>query len=114
MLEPVIGRCVVISFDPEAVREARRRSDCRIGWVLPGVSVDAHAVANTLLPEFLFCDVEHLPRLPGPLWRGSWDWAAYEITDPEQAVALSACGVRYIETMAYAELAAGLAQRSTA
>jgi glycerophosphoryl diester phosphodiesterase len=111
VLQPVIGRCVVISFDSEAVRQARRRTNCRIGWVLRASNADSQLLAMALAPDFLFCNVIRLPQLPEPLWQGPWAWVVYEITDPGQALELAARGVGLIETMAYAELAAGLAER---
>ena len=112
VLQPVLDRCVIISFDPEAVREARARSNCRIGLVLREWDADNHKLATTLAPDFLFCNVSRLPQAPEPLWQGSWAWGVYEITDPGQALELAARGVDLVETMAYTELAAGLTKRS--
>ena len=110
VLQPVIERCVIISFDPAAVLEARRRTGCRIGLALRAWDADHFEAANDLRPDYLFCNVLRLPPPPEPLWRGPWTWVAYEITNPEQALQLAARGVDMMETMAVAELAAGLTQ----
>jgi len=109
VLQPVIERSVIISFDPEAVFDARRRTNCRIGLALRAWDADHFEAANDLQPDYLFCNVLRLPPPSEPLWRGPWTWVVYEITDPGQARQLAARGVDIMETMAYGELAAGLA-----
>jgi len=110
VLRPVMDRCVIISFEREAVAAARRRTGCRIGWALRAWTDESRAVADALAPDFLFCNVTRLPAAPEPLWPGPWAWAVYEITDARVALELAARGVRMIETMACVELAAGLAR----
>jgi hypothetical protein len=58
-------------------------------------------------PEFAFCDHRVLPAA-GPLPRGSWTWAVYEVTDAALARALHARGVALVESMAPRRLLAEL------
>jgi glycerophosphoryl diester phosphodiesterase len=108
VIEPVIERCVIISFVAEVVTEARKRTDCKTGWALRSWSEDMRKAAVELAPDYLFCNAKRLPPQPMGLWRGPWTWVVYEIVDPSTAVKLAERGVGMIETMAYAELAAGL------
>lgn len=108
VVQPVLDRCVIISFELDAVAEARRRTACRIGWALRAWTDANRAAAKTLAPDYLFCNVTRLPAAPEPLWPGPWTWVIYEITDATMARELVARGVGLIETMAYVELAAAL------
>jgi glycerophosphoryl diester phosphodiesterase len=110
-LRPIIDRCVVISFESEAVIEARSVLGCHIGWALREWSDKSRAQATAMRPDFLFCNVTRLPPPPAPLWPGPWQWIVYEVTDIAVAHALAARGVSIIETMACAEMVAAL-QRS--
>jgi glycerophosphoryl diester phosphodiesterase len=108
LLRPVVDRCIVISFEHDAVVAARRYLSCRIGWALREWSDKSRALATALRPDYLFCNVTRLPPAPAPLWPGPWEWVVYEITDVAVARALAARGVLFIETMACAEMAAAL------
>jgi len=99
VLRPVRTQCVVISFDLPAVHRARLLGGLRIGWVLPAYDDHNRLKYEALQPEFLFCSHQRLPAA-GPLWRGPWHWAIYEIRTLEHAVALAERGADYIETMA--------------
>jgi glycerophosphoryl diester phosphodiesterase len=99
VLRPVRSQCVVISFDLPAIHRARELGGVRIGWVLPAYDNHNRLKYEALLPEFLFCSHERLPAT-GPLWRGPWHWAIYEIRTLEHAVALAERGAGFIETMA--------------
>jgi glycerophosphoryl diester phosphodiesterase len=105
---PVLDRCVIISFERDAVAEARRRTACRIGWALRAWTDASRVAATTLAPDYLFCNVTRLPAAPAPLWSGVWTWVVYEITDAAMARQLAERGAGMIETMAYVELAAAL------
>jgi len=106
-LAGVLDRCIVISFDAEACRLAREMSGLPIGWVLDGGPGTQLAVLEALRPEFAFCDHRGLP-VAGPLPRGTWDWAVYEVTDGRLARALHARGVSLVESMVPARLLAEL------
>jgi len=110
VLQPVLARCVIISFDLGVIVAARQRTGCRIGWALSAWDSDTQQQAIELAPEFLFCNVKRLPPAPEPLWSGNWTWVVYEITAADHAHELARRGVGMIESMAYAELATGLAQ----
>jgi glycerophosphoryl diester phosphodiesterase len=110
VLQPVLARCVIISFDLGVIAAARQRNGCRIGWALSAWNSETQQQAIALAPEFLFCNVKRLPPAPEPLWSGNWTWVVYEITVADHAHELARRGVGMIESMAYAELAAGLAQ----
>ena len=104
-IEPALSQCAVISFDPENIKNARRRGASAIGWVLPEWSPAARELALQMLPEYLFCNYRMIPD-DDELWRGSWSWALYEIVEPELALELAARGARFIETMAIGEMLA--------
>jgi glycerophosphoryl diester phosphodiesterase len=97
------GRWSVISFDYEAVRQARALSALPIGWVLSRYDDASAALARTLAPEYLFCNWHKFPTRQ-PLWTGPWRWCSYEVRDAGRARALLARGVDLIETMAVREL----------
>ena len=98
-LPEVLDHCVIISFDRSCLAELRRDGTVRIGWVLSSYDDDARSAAETLAPEFLFCDLERLPRGKARLWPGPWSWAVYEVRDAETARAVHAQGAAYVETM---------------
>lgn len=99
VLQPVLARCVWISFDRECVERLRRDTGARIGWVLERYDQAAHAAAQSLAPDFLFGDVEEWPA-GRPLWPGRWDWAIYEVRDVATARRCGELGAAYVETMA--------------
>lgn len=113
-LEPVVppileashvlgAHAVIISFDPDAVALAKR-SGFRTGWALEEWSDEKRRIADDLAPEFLFCKIARLPPAPEPLWQGPWKWVAYQTDDAEQAIALAARGIPYIETDAIGDM----------
>jgi glycerophosphoryl diester phosphodiesterase len=99
VLRPAREQCVVISFDLAAIYRTRQLGGFAIGWVLTDYDPHARLKYEAVQPEFLFCDQAKLPA-HGALWRGPWRWAVYEIDVWEDALALAARGVHYIETMA--------------
>ena len=100
VLQPVLDRCVLISFDLPSVKALRLMTGARIGWVLTQYDADARRHAEQLAPQFLFADVEQLPADPEPLWAGPWNWALYEVRDLQTARSCHARGARFVETMA--------------
>jgi len=100
VLQPVIDRCVLISFDLPSVKILRLMTGARIGWVLPQYDAEAQQQAAELAPQFLFANLERLPAEPEPLWPGPWDWALYEVRDLKTARACQARGAKFVETMA--------------
>lgn len=110
VLEPVRERCVLISYDDAFLFAARlatpRSMPMRIGWVASEWNDDCARRAHALAPDFLFTNHTRLPPELQPLWQGSWQWAVYEVTDPDHALALAARGIAFVETMAVGELLA--------
>ncbi|NOY61977.1 MAG: glycerophosphodiester phosphodiesterase [Gammaproteobacteria bacterium] len=111
-LQPVIKQCVLISFNAQAMVYARHTpTPCTsIGWAIHHWNDDAHATAQQLRPDYLFCNYQKLPPEPQPLWKGPWRWALYEVTDAALALKLFQRGAELIETMAVGELADALAR----
>jgi glycerophosphoryl diester phosphodiesterase len=106
------GPWIPISFDIEAVRAARARSDLPIGWVLTRYDAASAMQAAALAPDFLFCNWRKFPDT-GPLWSGPWQWCSYEVRDATLARALHARGVPLIETMAVRTLGDALRAASS-
>ena len=102
-LKPIAERCIIISFNAEAVAEARKQGATAVGWVMETWDEETYCTATELAPDYLFCDHELIPA-EAELWSGPWRWALYEITDPDQALQLAARGAELIETMAIVEL----------
>lgn len=102
-LKPIAERCTIISFSAEGVLEARNQGATSVGWVVESLDEEAYCTATEMAPDYLFFDQEDLS--PGSeLWPGPWQWALYEVTDADLALALAARGADLIETMAIAEL----------
>jgi glycerophosphoryl diester phosphodiesterase len=106
-IRPRRAQCVVISFDLAAIHRARQLGGVPIGWVLSEYTPHAQLKCEALQPEFLFCNHRKLPA-DGPLWRGPWRWATYEVRSMELALRLAGQGVDYIETMAVRDLSAAM------
>lgn len=109
VLRPVADHAVVISFDRDAVALARDRAGLGIGWVIEAWDDRVRAVADTLAPEYLFCEMS----IAGdPLWPGPWRWVVYGVESVTDALAMAARGADLVETMAVRELAAALGPAS--
>ena len=106
-IRPRRTQCVVISFDLAAIHRVRQLSGIPIGWVLSEYSPHAQLKCEALQPDFLFCNHRKLPA-SGPLWRGPWRWATYEVRSMDLALHLAGQGVDYIETMAVRDLSAAM------
>lgn len=109
-LAPVLERCIVISFDADALRLARTSAGVPIGWVLDGDPVQLRSLLELMRPEFVFCDHQRLP-VGRTLPSGSWTWVIYEVTDALHALELAGRGVAMVESMAPLRLAGELASR---
>ncbi|MHB1241168.1 MAG: glycerophosphodiester phosphodiesterase family protein [Gammaproteobacteria bacterium] len=106
ILEPLLERCVPISFAVPAVQCARDLGAPAVGWVLEGLDAAHAARARRLAPDYLFCDYRDALAADDPFWPGPWRWAVYEITDATLALDLAARGAHLIETMDVGELLA--------
>ena len=110
VLQPVLDRCVLISFDLPSVQILRLMTGARIGWVLTQYDAAAQAQADELAPQFLFANVERLPAPPAPLWTGPWAWALYEVRDLDTARACQERGAQFVETMSVRSLTRAYAE----
>jgi glycerophosphoryl diester phosphodiesterase len=110
VLQPVIGRCVLISFDLPSLKILRIMTGARIGWVLTEYSDAALAEATALAPDFLICNVERVPEGAERLWPGKWQWAMYEVRDLKTVQRCQALGADFVETMTVKSLLAACAE----
>lgn len=99
VLQPVIGRCVLISFDLPSLKILRMMTGARIGWVLSDWSDAALAEATALAPDFLICNIERVPESAERLWPGQWQWAIYEVRDMATVQRCQSLGAAFVETM---------------
>jgi glycerophosphoryl diester phosphodiesterase len=97
-LEKVAPHTVIISMDDKAIEYAQACGAGSCGWVMHQWRTDGEAIMRKLKANFLFCDYLSLPITPHALWKGSWQWALYEVTDVKMALQLFKQGSTYIET----------------
>lgn len=102
VIQPVVERCIIISFHWQAMKELKERGGVRTGWVISEWSEAFQKKAEQLSPDFLFNNIDRFP-VEG-IWQGGWQWAIYEITDPEVALELAERGVALVESFAIGEL----------
>ncbi|MDH5778321.1 MAG: glycerophosphodiester phosphodiesterase family protein [Gammaproteobacteria bacterium] len=103
VLEQVKRQCVIISYDLESLMLVRND----YGWPVGGV-VDEWRDRESqqmfdLNPQFLFCDLETLPK-KGEIKFSASRIAVFECTDPQKAIELSQRGVELVETFAIGEM----------
>lgn len=100
-LEPLAGRVAVISFTFDALVASRARAPHPIAPIVKSwKQVDREARA--LEPEYLFCNVRHLPD-EGHLELAP-ELVVYEVVDPDQALELGRRGAKFVETFAFPEM----------
>lgn len=111
----VEAQCVIISFNYEVIEYARKVSSMRSGWVLPAWNDENHLMLQKLLPDFLFCDIDLLPREDESFWQGSWQLAAYNLDDVNSAIEMTNRGIQFLETNQIGTLMSddGLANRNS-
>lgn len=106
-LRPIAERTVIISFSVPVLAAARERGWSQIGVVVDRWQQRRDAAIRALAPEYLFIDVDGLPR-----WRrlrsGGSKIVVFEIADAGFARRLAKRGVDMIETFAIGELRAAL------
>jgi len=102
-LEGLQHQCTLISFDTGILEMAKLQ-----GWRTGRVVEHWVSIGQLSETDFLFCDVEGLPP-SGDLHLPGTALAVYEVADPEQARALAARGVDFVETFAIGEMRAALA-----
>lgn len=96
-LAPCLARCIVISFDFEAIERARAAGAPSVGWVLPQWDAATRSACSRLAPDFVFVDHEIFPA-DERSWPGTGRWCSYEVTSAELASSLLARGVELMET----------------
>lgn len=89
---------IIISFNFDVLVHARQHSNLKIGWVLPDWSDHNHDLANELQADFLFSDTASLPTKNDDIWRGSWQWAIYNLDDVDSAKKMASRGFGFLET----------------
>lgn len=107
-LQSVARQCVLISYSLAALTEARAQGAERIGVVIDKWRErKADAIAR-LRPEYLFCDLDGLPRFGSLRFAGAAT-VIFEVGDAGIALKLARRGVDMVETFACGELARDLA-----
>ena len=93
-------QCILISFDRSVLEAARKSGMQRIGWVLREYNSISQEHAQALLADVLICNAEKIGAdelWPGPKQK-PWQWALYDIVDPDEALRWFARGADFIET----------------
>jgi len=105
VLEPVIAKCVLISFSIGFLEIVRRqRPATAIGAVVDSWEQSRSPEIRTMRPDYLFCGVDGLPAsglLHPPLGA---KLVVYEVADGVLALKLAERGVDFVETFACAEM----------
>lgn len=106
-LDAAIHQCILISFSLDFLSVARAAHPIALGAVFDEWTQLVQPIVNEIDPEYVFCDVEGLPK-SGPIeYRGA-KIAVYEVDDAKTARELGARGVHLVETFAIAEMIAAL------
>jgi glycerophosphoryl diester phosphodiesterase len=95
-------RCVIISFGLGALKQVRAQSGIRIGAIVERWRERKQALVRELAPEFLFTNIDHLPRF-GKL-RDAGKVVGFECDDPEQAMRLHRRGMALVETFDFVSM----------
>lgn len=102
-IESIRHQAVVISYSMDALRAVRERSSFQIGAVFDDWRERKQPVIELLRPEYLFTDIELLPRF-GELKHAQSRLVVYECDDPVRAMQVHERGVDLVETFAFAEM----------
>ena len=101
-LAPVMDRCILISFDIDALRVAHSTGYTRLGPVLRDWTM-RHSVAKELDAEMVICNYQRIPARDS-LFMPHCAVAVYEIDAIPLAQSLLDRGASFIETFAIGEL----------
>ena len=104
ILKPIQQQCIPISKNSATTAYSRQLGAQQVGFILSAYNKETLALAEKLIPDYLFCNIQKLPEALPRLWSGSWKWALYEVTDPKLALALAQKGADFIETMEIGEM----------
>jgi glycerophosphoryl diester phosphodiesterase len=97
-MDPVAHQCVFLSFDPDVVQHLGNVSKTATGWVIPEWNDENCDLAETLNPQWLFCNRKRLPIANRDVWQGDWNWVLYTINEMGEGEKLCERGFRYLET----------------
>ena len=95
ILESARARCLVISFDADAVDYVKKYSKLQGGWVLKHFDTNSKQQAQQLSPDYLICNYK---KINSELWKGDWQWMLYDIMQPDLALEWANKGAALIET----------------
>ncbi|MGE5624005.1 MAG: glycerophosphodiester phosphodiesterase family protein [Bacillota bacterium] len=104
-VQPVLERCVIISFDAPCLKLARQLGAGPVGWALEDASPRTVKMAAEFKPEYLFVGDALFAEAHVAL-NGPWKWAVYQVQDPDYAVKLTEQGADLVETDAVGEMLA--------
>ena len=102
-VNPVLDRCVIISFDAQALKLARQRGAGPVGWALEDIGPDAVKTALAFRPEYLFVGDRRFGEAHAA-FQGTWQWAVYQTEDPKRALELTEQGADLVETNAIGDM----------
>ncbi|MGH1536951.1 MAG: glycerophosphodiester phosphodiesterase family protein [Gammaproteobacteria bacterium] len=88
---------IIISFIDKVVEYVKKIQPFSTGYVLKKYNEKYFNKAETLQPDYLFCNVKKINK-PAKLWKSNWKWVLYDITNPVFAYELLEEGVDFIET----------------
>ncbi len=88
---------IIISFVDKVIEYVKKARSYTTGFVLKKYNKKYLQKAEGLQPDYLFCNVKKINN-PSELWKGSWKWVLYDITNPTFAYELLEQGVDLIET----------------
>lgn len=97
-IAPIREQCVITSFEAPALLYSREAGFERIAWVIREYGSGSKRTADALQPDYLVCNLEKIPSIPGALWPGTWQWMLYVTNDPGEAMQCFETGARYVET----------------
>lgn len=102
-VRPVLDRCVIISFDALSLKLARQMGAGPVGWALEDIGSEAVKTAQAFKPEYLFVGDRRFTQAHAA-FKGDWQWAVYQVQDPDYAVRLTEQGADLVETDAIGEM----------
>lgn len=103
LLDPVREQVALISFSLPFLALARARTSLPLGAVFDRFAEREQPEACSLAAEYVFCDVDGLPR-EGALDAEPSKLAVYEVADAALAIELARRGVELVETFAIGEM----------
>ncbi|HLW73625.1 MAG TPA: glycerophosphodiester phosphodiesterase family protein [Gammaproteobacteria bacterium] len=102
-IQPVLGQCIVISFDALSLRLARQQGAEPVGWALGDASSATAKIAAEFKPEYLFVGTRLFDDARASM-KGDYQWAVYQVQEPAHAQELTERGADLVETDAIGEM----------